>query len=196
MKQATNLTLLQQRAPEEEMTLAIEGFLFARKAMNCSVNTIIYYQNRLLAFTRFLQAKNLTLAPWDVTPRIIRDFLTEQAEKKSPATASHSRLTLSAFFNDLMRDGVIESSPLATVEHVRQRSMVIETFSQEQIGALLATCGKDFAGVRDRTIMLLLLDSGLRVSELCGLKLGDIDWNAQTMKVLGKGIRSVSFPSA
>ena len=194
MARATNLTLVQRRSPADEMALAIEGFLHSRKAMNCSPNTIVYYKNRFLAFTRFLQAHNLTLAPWEVTPRIIRDFLTEQAEEKSPSTAHHSRLTLSAFFNDLLRDGVVESNPLATVERVRQRSTVIETFTQEHITALLATCGNDFPGVRDKAIMLLLLDSGLRASELCGLKLADIDWNGQTLRVLGKGNKERIVP--
>ena len=76
---------------------------------------------------------------------------------------------------------------MADVEKVRRKRTVLDTFTMAHIDALLATCGKDFVGVRDRAMILLLLDCGLRVSELCGLTMDDIDWTAQTVLVVGKG---------
>ena len=57
----------------------------------------------------------------------------------------------------------------------------------EQVERLLSVCGRGFAGVRPRAIILTLLDCGLRVSELCGLALGDLSWEVQTLRAMGKG---------
>ena len=95
-------------------------------------------------------------------------------------------------------DGLLDQNPIDRVDKPRRRRAVISTFSPEEVESILATCRNDFVGVRDRAIILTLLDCGLRASELCGLRLEDIDWREQTLLVVGKGDkeRIVPFGSA
>ena len=78
------------------------------------------------------------------------------------------------------------------------RKPLIDVFSPEQIETVIATCGADFVGLRDRAVILVLLDCGLRASETCGLTADDVNWKEHTLKVLGKGRkeRLVSFGRA
>jgi integrase/recombinase XerD len=81
------------------------------------------------------------------------------------------------------------------VEHPRQKQPIIPTFTLDQITAMLATCSaKTFIDQRDRAIIVLLFDSGLRVSELCGLTMDAINWSEQTMLILGKGNKERLVP--
>ncbi len=178
----------------EDLTAATESFLNCRKSMNCSPNTIVYYQNRFRAFAGFLDRKAPGTRPIDVTPQLVRAFLTDEMQSKSPSTANHSYIALNALFGFLVNDGFMADNPLSRVEQPRRRKTVIDTFSMEQLETLVNQCGRDFTGTRDRAMMLLMLDSGLRVSELCGITLDDVNWTEQTVLVLGKGDRERIVP--
>ena len=179
----------------DSLTAAIDGFLVFCRSKNLSPNTLIYYQYRLRAFQSYLDQNGTSCAPREVTPRVIREFINDEIERHSASTANHSVTTLRALFSFLVSDGFLATSPMAGVKKVRCRKALIETFTPEQIEAIIATCDKSFTGVRDRAIVLTLFDTGLRASELCGLTLDDVSWREQTMVVVGKGDceRVVSF---
>lgn len=177
----------------DDLSAAVDGFT-AYRSKNLSTRTVEYYGYRLQALTIYLAEHEQPTAPKDLTPQIIRDFLTDEKDRKSPTTASHSHTTLCAFFAFLVGDGFLESSPMENVDKPKRRKAVVNTFSLEQVDAVLANCGKDFAGARDRAMITLLLDCGLRVSELAGLDLEDIDWTEGTLIVLGKGNKERVVP--
>lgn len=131
----------------------------------------------------------------DATPQLVREFLTDEMDTKSASTACHSYLALSAFLGFLVNDEFLTDSVTKGVEKPKRRRTVIDTFSLEQLEALVSKCGGSFTGARDMAIKMFMFDSGLRVSELCGLSLDDIDWTDQTVVVLGKRNRerAVSF---
>jgi integrase/recombinase XerD len=182
----------------EDMPAAIEAFLSYCRAKNLSENTIIYYRYRLGSFKQYLDQNAPGVGPVHVNAPLIRGFISEEARRSSAATANHSVIALKAFFNYLVKDGFLERSPLAGVEKLKQRKSIIQTFSLEQVETILATCEKTFAGVRDRAIILLLLDCGLRASELCDIGLDDVNWTEQTILIRGKGDkeRMVSYGQA
>lgn len=153
----------------EDLEAAIDGFLSYCKSKNLSGNTLIYYQYRLQAFDSFVGSNYPGTSPNQVTPQLVREFLTAQAKDHSPSTAKHGFIALNAFFNFLVNDGFLSVNPMEKVDKPRCRQTVINTFSLEQLQGVLATCKKDFTGVRDRAMIILTLDYGLRVSELCGL---------------------------
>lgn len=175
----------------DSLESATEGFLNYCRSRNLSENTVSYYRYRLESFGRYLEGNAPGTAPKDMTPQLIRAFL---AKESSPATANHSVITMRAFFNFLVNDGFLSESPMHGVDKLKRKTTVIDTFTFEQVEAVLRTCGKDFVGMRDRAAILVLLDCGLRVSELCGLTLDDISWNEQTMMVLGKGDKERVVP--
>ena len=92
------------------------------------------------------------MATIEITRQIIRDFVTAQIEKCSPSTANHSVTTLRVFFAFLVREGFLIVNPMDGVEKVRQKRALIKIFTTAQIEMIIATCGRDFLGVRDGTI--------------------------------------------
>ena len=191
---ATRLMLRTKVSPSEEMQAMMAAFEQRCRARNLSPGTIGFYNYRFLAFRRFLEAEELDLAPADVTPPVIRKFLESERTRNSACCAKQSFRTLSAFFNFLVSDGYLSESPMKQVESVRQPLPVVPVVSMAQVEALLATCDHSFTGVRDRAIIMTLLDTGLRVAELCTAPLAGIDWNAQTLAVMGKGAKGRQVP--
>lgn len=162
-------------------------FLAARQAQHCSPETIRYYAHRLEAFRRFLAARDASDDLALLTPPLLRQFLTDEATRTSASTAKHSYITLSAFCRFLVDEGWLPDNPLATVKRPKAPRTLVQTFTPEQVTALLATCDRGFAGVRDYALILLMLDSAPRVSEVANLRLDDIRWDDQTLRIMGKG---------
>lgn len=180
--------------PAQRLQAAIDSFYARCTARNLSPHTLAFYKHRFEAFTRYLETEHLAVAPEEVTPALIRGFLASETKRVSAVTAEDSYVTLRAFFTYLVRDGQLAHSPMDQVEKVRQPRKVITTFTDEQLRALLATCSRDFCGKRDTAIFLMLTDCGLRVSELCGLRLADIDQGEHTLLVTGKGDKQRCVP--
>jgi integrase/recombinase XerD len=180
--------------PARSIVAATEYFLGYCRASNLSPNTIGYYQYRLRAFSRYLDDNAPGVGPRDVTRQMIREFVNWELQHASPSTVNHSITTLRAFFNLLAADGLILESPLTGLKKVKQPRRLIQTFSPEQVEALLATCGTNFAGVRDKAMLLLLYDCGPRASELTGLRLEDVNWSERTINLVGKGDKERIIP--
>ncbi|MFN4174268.1 MAG: site-specific tyrosine recombinase/integron integrase [Parachlamydiaceae bacterium] len=109
-------------------------------------------------------------------------------KEKNYKTSSINRILISlkVFGNFLKREGKIDVNPLHFVASPKLWQLIPEVLSQEEVKKLLESIKPiDFMGARDRAILELLYASGLRVSELCGLEIHDLDDNA--VKVRGKG---------
>ena len=195
MQARPKLTVVQARTAGEELGEAIESFYRRCCARGLAEETVRFYRTRLDAFTHYLESQGGAVRPGEITPPMVRDFLAAQKERLSAAAAHHARSTLSAFFRFLVREEVLTANPMDKVEKVRVPRKVVETFSTEQVEAMLATCnGRSFNGIRLRAVILTLLDCGLRVSELCGLSLEDVSWDEGTLRVMGKGSKERVVP--
>ncbi|OFX14802.1 MAG: hypothetical protein A2Z18_03545 [Armatimonadetes bacterium RBG_16_58_9] len=175
--------------PAVSTTAAMDSFFVYCRSRNLSENTLTYYYHRLAALRDFLETRGIGSAPADITRQTVRDFVTNEIQRCSPSTANHAITALRAFFNYLRSEGFIETSPIDGVEKVRVARRIIETFSAEQVESILRACGSDFLGIRDAGIILVLFDCGLRVSEVCGIRLNDLSWPERTIRVMGKGQR-------
>jgi integrase/recombinase XerC len=92
------------------------------------------------------------------------------------------------FFNWLVTAGYLTSSPFAKIHNVRLPQRIVRPYTLSDIRLLLAACPATPQGRRDRAILLTLLDTGLRVSELAQLTLDDLDMATMRLRVLhGKG---------
>jgi site-specific recombinase XerD len=188
------LRILETPLPRDALAEAVDAFLQRGQARNLSPRTLSFYRERLAVFGRWLESEKLALAPADISAAVIRDFLSAERERTSAATAGHAFTTLRAWFRWLAAEEWIPENPMAKVEKVRIPRKLIQALSQEQVTALLAGCGRGFTGARLRAAILVLVDCGLRASELCGLKVEDVDWNAGTLRVMGKGARERLVP--
>lgn len=112
-----------------------------------------------------------------------------------PATRLAYFRVLRAFFRFLERRRRIVGSPMATMDPPPFKQDQIVPFSEEQVTALLAAAHTSLTPRRDLAILLFLLDTGVRVSELAGMTVGSVDLDGFNARVLGKGnvARTVSF---
>jgi len=97
----------------------------------------------------------------------------------------HSHLR--TFFSWMVKEGVLASSPMDRIDPPVYRSDQIQPFSNEQIETMLRAARKSHHPRRDEAIILLLLDTGLRASELCSLRVNAVDMDERRLTVVGKG---------
>ncbi len=91
------------------------------------------------------------------------------------------------FFSWVMAQGGLTASPMTLISAPVCRADQIQPFTPDQVDALLAASRRTQNAARDEAILLLLLDTGIRASELCGLKQKDLDMTEKRITVLGKG---------
>lgn len=144
------------------------------------------YQRDLLQFKIFLEQQGFS--SWkDVQQEQLVQFL---AQKKSQnyATASLCRalVAVKVFFRFLKREGVLSTDVMAHCETPKLWQLIPEVLSEAEVERLLNQPSiETLAGLRDKAIIELLYGSGLRVSELCSLKIYDVD--DTFLRVKGKG---------
>ena len=126
-----------------------------------------------------------------ITTEDINYFLVmyKQVYNVSDYTMENKRLYLSSVFGYLFNHKKIHENPMERIEPVGYTIKVKTPLTDEEIERIKIACelqgGK--AGMRNYAIINFFLDTGVRVSELCGIKLKDIDFNKRRCKVLGKG---------
>ncbi|MFH1609812.1 MAG: tyrosine-type recombinase/integrase [Candidatus Bipolaricaulota bacterium] len=94
----------------------------------------------------------------------------------APTTVSIRLRAIRAFLNFLVRDGLLEANPMANVPLPKVPRQFPRVLTQEQVTALVKACDRDtWAGVRNRAMVLVFVDCGLRLGELIGLDVADVD---------------------
>ena len=167
----------------------IRHFLTARKAEGRSASTIESYTYNLSRFSRFAGDGTRLV---DVDGNMIREFLGSLKDLDLSEFTIHQHFrSLRVFFYWLVAEGLVEQSPLANVKPPRLPKKRTPTFSPEHIQALLDCCeGKTFLATRNRAMVLFLLDSGVRLSELVNVTVDDINYDSGAVWVKqGKGKR-------
>jgi site-specific recombinase XerD len=168
-----------------EISNLIQGFKLSCQTECKSPRTVEWYTSFLDRFHGFLERNN---RPTDVN-RLDRSHIREfirylQVEARVPHTGTHlSTATiqayirvLKAFFSWAIREEYVRSNPMATIAMPKSATKVINTFTDEQVTKLTDVClTSNGNGHRNLSILLLSLDSGLRVSELVGIELDDIN---------------------
>jgi site-specific recombinase XerD len=165
---------------------------------NLSPRTVQEYDKDLKVFfdyfTPYLEA-DLTLGGID--ERTIREFLTHlKMDRKYSARAVNRKLAcLKAYFRFLEKERYIGRSPMTDIKSLKMPKQLPKVLSQHEVDALLqkagehtdAKRGRDFTFKRDRAIMELFYATGMRISELTGLNLEDVDLANRVIRVTGKG---------
>lgn len=122
-------------------------------------------------------------------------FTKPQPQKLSGHTVNGYMRALRAFWSWLSREGLITENPFDKLKVPKAPKKVIPSFTNAHLQRLFATIDTSTAtGFRDYTIMLTLLDTGLRCSELIGLQIEDIDLESRLLKVKGKGAKERLVP--
>jgi site-specific recombinase XerD len=118
----------------------------------------------------------------------------QQAKVSAQSIETYCR-GIRAFFGFLQREGFIDSNPMAKVKMPKVPEVVVPTFTEKEIEKLLSQPNKNSnEGFRDYAILLCLIDTGTRLSELANLKTADIDYEQNYFRVMGKGSRERFVP--
>jgi integrase/recombinase XerC len=99
-----------------------------------------------------------------------------------------------AFYGFLVRAGLASSNPAVHVQAPKPSRRLPATLDADQVASLLKLDGDDDLAVRDRAILELFYSSGLRLAELVGLNVGDVDMKDHTVRVTGKGSKARILP--
>ncbi len=187
---------------------ALAAYRICAKAEGKSPKTVNWIGDAVRYFSQFLgdQANDLD----SVNAQSLRQFILALQTKKtfskhrftppqekpvSPDTVASYTRAIKSFFSFLEREELIPSNPVAKVKVPKTPRRNMPTFSEEDLARLFAQPDKKTSeGYRDYTIMLTLLDTGIRVSELCGLGVGDVDLANGYLRVMGKGQRERYVP--
>ena len=161
----------------------------AQRAQNKSPRTIETYLDALLRFGEWLVETGVPQDVAKIERAHIEAFISQQLERYAPATANNRYRALQQFFKWLVEDEEIRRSPMEHMKPPRVPTAPPPVMADEQVRAILNACrGADFRARRDTAIIRLLLDTGLRRTEVARLQLNDIDLDRGTAMVrAGKG---------
>jgi len=172
----------------------LKAFLeFLALNRNASAHTVRAYESDLMQFIAFVAAdadlKKRDLDPLQVGRAALRGFLAHlHADGQSRATSARKLAAVRTFIRYLRREGVIEDDPGALVATPKRDIRMPAHLSEREMTALLdAPAGDTALSRRDRAILELFYASGLRLSELAGLDMDDVNLGGRTLRVLGKG---------
>jgi integrase/recombinase XerD len=156
--------------------------------------TLAAYRRDLIDWIAFLEARATTLE-MATTSQIEAYLAGAQRERLSAATLARRVSTLRGLYGFLVEEGVLASDPTALLAPRRSSVRLPVVLTEEQIEALLGSPATDIPiDVRDRAVLELLYGTGVRVSELVGLDLGDVDFDEELLRVTGKGNKQRLVP--
>ncbi len=159
-----------------------------------SANTLAAYRRDLAAYNEFLTGRNLT--PASVTEPVIEDYLAYlRAAGRAPASVARALVSVRSLHRFLEDEGRAATNPAGDVQRPKVPSGLPKALSEEEVLSLLgAVTGDDPVARRDRAILEILYGCGLRVSELVGLSLVDLDLGSHLLRAFGKGSKERVVP--
>jgi len=163
-----------------------------------SANTLAAYRNDLSALAKFQCPKNKPAISWgSVKERDIRNFL-DDLDKRGYSLATKSRKIASAksFFNFLKSEGIIHNNLMDEVRQPRSGQVLPKALSIEEVDLLLNFKSEKQSNedLRDGVMVELMYAAGLRVSELVGLNVRDVDLDVGSVRTIGKGYKERIIP--
>lgn len=165
------------------------------KAKNRSPQTISSYLNCGRNLADFLVAQGMPTLVTSITREHIETFLGDLLDRLSASTAAKHYRSLQQFWKWLVDDGEIERSPMERMSPPAVPEQPVPILTDDELRRLLdAAKGTDFEARRDTAILRVLIECGIRLGEIAGLALDDVDWDQDVLQVMGKGRRGRSAP--
>src|SRR3954447_12601281 len=155
------------------------------RAGNRSPATLKAYADAVRQFDAFLGARGMPRTVAAIRRDHVEAFIEDQLTRLRPASAANRYRSLQQFFRWLVDEGEIKDSPMAKMRPPTIPEEPPAVLRAEEINALTkATAGTGYEERRDRAILSLLLDTGMRRAELAGIRLADVDMDTETILVM------------
>lgn len=163
---------------------AVNSFLTDRKANRCTPRTLEHYHSRLGGFSRFLTSQNVQCVN-AIAPTHIRLYYIHLQEKELSSHTVHTcARAIRAFLNFCVKEELLDKSPMAKLKLPQRDKLQPNYLTVAEVLQLLNACETE----RERAVVLMLLDTGLRATELVNLNGDDIDTTTGAVSVRqGKG---------
>jgi site-specific recombinase XerD len=186
----------------------VEGFLFSLLAEGRAPRTHEYYDKLLKHFLSYVKTQGWPDSVDFLDAKRIREFLSwigsrsyeyiagnnsHRFTKSKPSSAWPYYKALRRLFNWGIEEGLVDESPVKDIHFKAPPPPPIQPYEQDELKRFLAICeldiktGARFTGLRNKAMLLLFIDSGLRLSELVGLNLVDMNLEQKWVRVIGKG---------
>ena len=172
------------------MQQAVERFLrFLEVERNSSDLTVKSYREDLETLCEFLSSETGPPELNSITPIELRGFVAALHEADyAKSSISRKLASMRSFFKFAQREGLVESNPAKPLRNPRPERKLPHFLSTDEVGKLLAAPStKTKAGIRDRAIFETMYSAGLRVSELVGINVEDLDLKQGLVRIRGKG---------
>lgn len=173
---------LMESTPQVEALL--ESWMRTLRADGKRPATLLAYSNAVHALTDWALANERPTDPPDQQRGDLQDFMAHTLAERSNGTAGTRYRNLRQWFRWLLAEDEVDDDPMATMSHPSIEEKVPEVISESDLTALLeATSGRTFLDRRDRAMIRVMLDTGMRRGELVGLSMPDIDLDGQVLLV-------------
>jgi integrase/recombinase XerC len=165
----------------------LDAFLLDQEASHHTVATREFYSYTIGPFITYLSEQGIEALD-AITPTHIRGYLISLEKRGCKDTTQHDHARgIKAWLNWLVTEGELSASPMAKVKMPKREGKILPALTPDELRILLDACPKTAIGLRDKAILLGLLDSGLRASEFTALSIGSMDTKTGLCKVHGKG---------
>ena len=176
----------------------IDSFIgFLRVEKNYSQHTLRAYANDICSFRDFVAGVDESLSFVDVDAGLLRAWIANLMDSGvAPASVSRKMSALRSFYDYLRAEGVVDYNPAASLKGPKLRKRLPVFVKEEEMDSLLdeIAFGEGYAACRDRMIIMCFYSAGMRLSELVGLDLCDVDTERSVIKVFGKRSRERIIP--
>jgi integrase/recombinase XerD len=182
------------RDPTTETDILVDQFInYLRIEKGLADNTIQAYSRDLVHFFMFLgQGK---ISPVNITQDHIAEYILSLKKTLSVRSIARNLSSLKAFFRFLVAEGKIDKNPTRFMESMKLPQRLPKILSPQEVDLLLSQPdGSRPLGMRDRAMLELLYATGLRVSELIGLKVLNLNLEAGFVRTFGKGSKERMIP--
>jgi site-specific recombinase XerD len=205
------MTSKQTSSPNgKSLASLIQYYEICNKCEGKSPKPILFYTSNLRHFQSYIKSRHLPDSINKIDINLLRDYVVHLMNRKkypahpfrAPSTEPVSIVTvhchvraLRAFFSWLHREGFINENIGSNLKPPRIPNKIISTLSNEEIRAVLNSFNQNSpTDFRNKTIFMILIDSGLRIGELVNLKMAGIKQDGTVLHVMGKGRKERIVP--
>jgi len=160
-----------------------------------SLNSIMSYENDIISLKNYILDNKIKESPIECTPDTVNSFIYNSSKKNSPRSQARKISGLKSFFKFLVFEGYLKSSPMSNIESPKLGRKLPDILNVEEISQMISSINiKEKFGQRNKTIIEILYGTGIRVSELIELKISNIFFKENLIRVLGKGDKERFVP--
>lgn len=177
----------------EHETLARRYIDYLRIEKGLSDLTIKAYEYDLKAYMKYVERPGAQRSR-DLSLQGVLEYLAESEVRKSPSSRARTLSALKGFFRFLLETGTLRDASIAGLASPKVLRKIPFVLAPHEIDRLIALPDASALGARDRAMLEFDYSTGLRVSELCGLKLENLDQDRRFVRVRGKGSKERIVP--